>query len=297
MLTVTHLSKRFGDIQAVKDISFHVKKGSTFAFLGTNGAGKTTVIRMILHLLTPDQGDVVFTGGVLEEVTGIVFQTHRLDGALTLEENLMLRAKLHGIPKLKAKQRIDHLLDLTKMSEKRKRRYGDCSGGEKRKIDIIRALLHDPAFLILDEPTTGLDAESRKDIWKFLRRQQKEQDLTIFLTTHYIEETEDADDVLIMHEGIVEVQGTPQKLKTRYGKTALKLYPADHDHLINLLTEQNIAFQLENNNIFINLQTTKEAIAILNTVQDHIDHFSIQEASLEQVFLKVTEQLKREAVQ
>lgn len=249
MLKVNRLSKSFGKVHAVKDVSFHVKKGSTFAFLGTNGAGKSTVIHMIINLLKPDHGDITFTGGALEEVT--------------------------------------HLLD------KRKRQYGQCSGGEKRKTDIIRALLHHPNFLILDEPTTGLDAESREEVWAFLRSIQIERGLTIFLTTHYIDEAEDADDVLIMHDGQVEVEGTPHELKSNYSKTTLLLYVDNKDHIINWLNSRQYSFESTNNMISITLQKSKEAIPILNMAEEDITHFSIEEASLEQVFLQVTEQIKR----
>ena len=295
MLKVNRLSKSFGKVHAVKDVSFHVKKGSTFAFLGTNGAGKSTVIHMIINLLKPDYGDIIFTGGTLEEVTGIVFQTHRLDEELTIEENLMTRAKLYGLSKKEALKRIDELLEVTHLLDKRKRQYGQCSGGEKRKTDIIRALLHHPNFLILDEPTTGLDAESREEVWAFLRSIQIQRGLTIFLTTHYIDEAEYADDVLIMHDGQVEVEGTPHELKSNYSKTTLLLYVENKDHIINWLNSRQYSFESTNNMISITLQKSKEAIPILYMAEEDITHFSIEEASLEQVFLQVTEQIKRKA--
>lgn len=297
MLKVTNLSKRFGDVEAVKDVSFHVKQGSTFAFLGTNGAGKSTVIHMIINLLTPDQGEITFTGGVLQEVTGVVFQTHRLDAELTLEENLMIRAKLYGMSKSEAKNRVDELLELTHLTSKRHRLYGNCSGGEKRKTDIIRALLHQPRFLILDEPTTGLDAESRQEIWSFLQKRQKEQGLTIFLTTHYIEEAEYVDHVLMMHEGHVEVEGTPRELRTNYSKTILKLHATDRDQIIDWLGSHHYSFESENNVFCIRLEKSTEAIPILHQLEDVISHFSIEEASLEDVFLNITEQIKAEVKQ
>jgi len=293
MLKVNRLSKSFGKVHAVKDVSFHVKKGSTFAFLGTNGAGKSTVIHMIINLLKPDHGDITFTGGAFEEVTGIVFQTHRLDEELTIEENLMTRAKLYGLSKKEALKRIDELLGVTQLSDKRKRQYGQCSGGEKRKTDIIRALLHHPKFLILDEPTTGLDAESREEVWAFLRSIQIERGLTIFLTTHYIDEAEDADDVLIMHDGRVEVEGTPHELKSNFSKTTLELHADNKNHIIDWLNCRQYSFVSTNNMISITLQNSKEAIPILNMAEENITHFSIEEASLEQVFLQVTEQIKR----
>src|SRR5690625_565295 len=162
MLTVKHLNKRFEHIEAVKDVSFHVYKGSTVAFLGTNGAGKSTVIHMIIDLLKPDAGSIKFTDGVLQEMIGVVFQSHRLDEAFTIEENLMMRARLYGMSKKEAKKSIEELLELTDLADKRDRLYGQCSGGEKRKADIVRALIHHPQMHILDEPTTGLRSEERR---------------------------------------------------------------------------------------------------------------------------------------
>lgn len=292
MLEVNHVSKSFGRVRAVKDVSFHVKKGSTFAFLGTNGAGKTTVLHMIINLLKPDQGNITFTGGVLQEVTGVVFQTHRLDEELTIEDNLLIRAKLYGMRKEKAKERVEDLLKLTNLLEKRDRLYGHCSGGEKRKADIIRALLHQPSFLILDEPTTGLDAEAREEIWLFLKDLQEKRELTIFLTTHYIEEAEYVDYVLIMHEGEIEVEGTPAELRTIYSKMTLMLYANNQDHVIDRLQSNNYSYEYNEDTVFITINKSKEAIPILRLVEDLISNFSIEEASLENVFLQVTEQIK-----
>lgn len=292
MLKVRQLSKHFGDVHAVKDVSFHVKKGSTFAFLGTNGAGKSTVIHMIINLLKPDHGDISFTGGVLQKVTGVVFQNHQLDAELSIEENLIIRATLYKIPKKDAMKQINALLELTNMSGKRHRLYGNCSGGEKRKTDIIRALLHHPRFLILDEPTTGLDAESREEIWTFLQSLQQEQGLTIFLTTHYIEEAENVDYVLIMHEGKVEVEGSPDELRSQYSKTILKLHAVNQEHLIELLHSHQYSFERQKNGVSIQLDHSKDAIPILHLLEDEITNFSIEEESLENVFLHVTEEIK-----
>ena len=154
MLEVSHLSKQFGSIKAVNDLSFSVRKGTTFAFLGTNGAGKSTVIHMIIGLLKPDKGEINFDTDTLPEEIGVVFQNHRLDDDFTIEENLMIRAQLYGVSKAHAQKRVNELLQAIDLTDKRDRIYGECSGGEKRKTDIIRALLNQPHFLILDEPTT-----------------------------------------------------------------------------------------------------------------------------------------------
>ncbi|HLR16017.1 MAG TPA: ABC transporter ATP-binding protein [Bacillota bacterium] len=293
MLRVNQISKRFGSIEAVKNVSFHVKEGSTFAFLGTNGAGKTTVIQMMIELLKPDHGEIIFSDGNLQEVTGVVFQNHRLDEELTIEENLIVRALLHGMGKKAAKERVAELLNLTNLTDKRQRLYGKCSGGEKRKTDILRALLHHPRFLILDEPTTGLDAESREEIWSLLRQLQKEQGITIFLTTHYIDEAEYVDYVLIMHEGSIEVEGTPDELRREYSKTVLTLYPLQKDNLIACLHDLEHSFVDDEDVLHVTLDSTIDAIPILHDGEPYLADFSINKASLENVFLQVTEQIKR----
>lgn len=287
MLTVNHLSKSFGKVHAVKDVSFNVKKGSTFAFLGTNGAGKSTVIHMMIDLLKPDAGKIKFMDDILP---GVVFQSHRLDEELSIENNLMIRAKLYGMSNQEAKKSINELLELTNLSNKRDRLYGKCSGGEKRRADIVRALIHQPNMLILDEPTTGLDAESREEVWMLLQRLQKEQELTIFLTTHYIEEAEHVDYVVMMHEGVIEVEGTPDDLRNHYAKTTLILDVKNEDEVKRLLEDQ--LYELNDNKVYIRLDSNKDAIAILKIVEKEIIDFTIKEASLERVFLQITEQIK-----
>lgn len=289
MLTVTDLSKSFGSVKAVNGVSFHVKKGETFAFLGTNGAGKSTVIHMIINLLRPDKGAVsIADNGKI----GVVFQTHRLDEGLTIEDNLLTRAKLYGISHQKAKQKVHTLLAFMQMLEKKHRKYGQCSGGEKRKVDIIRAIIHDPNILILDEPTTGLDAESRVEIWNLLKKLKQQNNLTIFLTTHYIEEAEDADDVVIMHEGHIEVRGTPKQLRKKYSKAILTLHAKDIEELSSFLSNQMYQFEVKNNQIVMEFSHTNETIPLLHTVRDMINDFSVKEPSLEQVFIEITERLK-----
>src|SRR5699024_6356205 len=179
---------------------------------------------------------------------------------------------------------------------KRKRKYGTCSGGEKRKTDIMRALIHEPKLLILDEPTTGLDVESRVEIWEMLRHLQAEQGLTIFLTTHYIEEAADADHVVIMHEGEIEVEGTPGDLKEQYAETVLTLYAEKIERLKERLTEYDVAFEVVKDCCVIPLQTSIDAIEILQLVGDYITRFTLKEASLEDVFIQMTKQMKRQVM-
>ncbi len=295
MLSVTNLSKQFNQVRAVKNISFHVKKGELFSFLGTNGAGKSTVISMIIQLLKPDTGQIHLAKGAR---LGVVFQSHRLDKALTLEENLLLRARLYRIDHQTAKKRLDYLFNLLGLSHKRQTLYGVCSGGEKRKADIIRALLNQPTFLILDEPTTGLDAESRQEIWIFLHYLKETTNLTLFLTTHYIEEAEDSDYILIMHQGKVITKGTPYDLKKNYAKASLKLEAKDKERLKqHLRTKTDLRFEINHQTFLIYLQTSKEAITLLHSIQDLISAFTLNEGRLEDVFLNVTKQEEEKGAQ
>lgn len=293
MLKVSHLSKKFDDVKAVNDLSFSVEKGNTFAFLGTNGAGKSTVIHMIIGLLSPDSGEIVFDKDIPQDEIGVVFQNHRLDEDFTIEENLMIRAQLYGVSKKNAQKHVSELLQAINLTDKRDRIYGKCSGGEKRKADIIRALLNNPQFLILDEPTTGLDAESREEIWLFLKKLQTDFGMTIFLTTHYIEEAEYVDYVVIMHEGKIEVEGTPEQLRIEYSKTILTLTSKNEKELLSLLQTYTYPFECKNNLFFIEVNNSKEAIPILQQATEFISDFSIIKANLEHVFLQVTKQIKR----
>jgi len=228
MITVDHLSKQFGDLAAVEDLSFEVDEGSLFAFLGTNGAGKTTTISCMTTLLGFNEGTIVIDGlrvghddHRIRERIGVVFQQSLLDPALTARENLRLRATFYGVPP----GRIDELARLIDLTGFLDRRYGVLSGGEKRRVDIARALIHRPRVLFLDEPTTGLDPQSREQVWDAISELRSSLGLTVFLTTHYMHETESADRVLIIDHGRALASGTPVDLRARYSTALLSLVP------------------------------------------------------------------------
>ena len=234
IIEIENLNKSFGEIKAVKDLSFCVKEGELFAFLGVNGAGKSTTINIICAQLSKDSGRVTIDGEDLDtngdkikERMGVVFQRSVLDMPLTVYDNLQSRAALYGIVGKAFEKRLLELCDLLDISDLLKRTVGKLSGGQKRRIDIARALLHNPKILILDEPTTGLDPQTRKKIWDAIYKLRKSQNMTVFLTTHYMEEAAEADYVVIIDGGSVSAKGTPLELKNQYTGDFVTIYGTD----------------------------------------------------------------------
>lgn len=231
IIEIEHLNKSFGDIHAVNDLSFHVRKGELFAFLGVNGAGKSTTISILCGQLRRDGGEVRVCGKSLEgggrEITrhlGVVFQNSVLDQSLTVRDNLESRAALYGITGTDFRNRMSELAELLDFGNLLGRTVGRLSGGQRRRVDIARALLHRPQILILDEPTTGLDPQTRQLLWRVIRRLRREEDMTVFLTTHYMEEAADADYVVILDSGKIAAEGTPLDLKNRFTGDFITFY-------------------------------------------------------------------------
>ncbi|MGN0169979.1 MAG: ABC transporter ATP-binding protein [Lachnospiraceae bacterium] len=231
MIAIDHLSKSFGTVKAVNDLSFRVKKGELFAFLGVNGAGKSTTISMICGQLSPDGGSIKVNGRdpkaegkQIKEQIGVVFQDSALDKPLTGRENLRSRAALYGITGAAFDKRLQELIDIFALQEFIDRPVGKLSGGQRRRLDIARALIHRPQLLILDEPTTGLDPQTRKMIWNIIENLRMSEGLTVFLTTHYMEEAAAAGFVVIIDHGCIAAEGTPYELKNEYVKDYLSLY-------------------------------------------------------------------------
>ena len=219
VIEIKNLVKNYGETLAVDDLSFSVKKGELFAFLGVNGAGKSTTISIICGTLNKTSGKVFVCGKDLDEgrgdisrKIGVVFQSSALDKSLTVKDNLLSRAALYGIYGAEAKKRVNELAGKLGFKDLLKRTLGKLSGGQKRKIDVARALIHDPEILILDEPTTGLDPQTRKTLWEFISSLRKNENMTVFLTTHYMEEAAQADRVLVMSKGHVVMEGTPKEV-------------------------------------------------------------------------------------
>lgn len=231
IIQIEHLCKSFGPVQAVRDLSFQVRQGELFAFLGVNGAGKSTTISILCGQLRKDSGSVYVCGeevdGRLDQITrrlGVVFQNSVLDQALTVRDNLRSRAALYGITGKECKMRMQELAALLDFEDLLGRTVGKLSGGQRRRIDIARALLHRPEILILDEPTTGLDPQTRKLLWDVVQDLRKRVGMTVFLTTHYMEEAADADYVVILDSGAIAAEGTPLELKNTYTGDFITLY-------------------------------------------------------------------------
>lgn len=230
-IEIEGLNKHFGDIHAVQDLSFHVQEGELFAFLGVNGAGKSTTISILCGQLQKDSGRVTVCGenidhsmAAVSRRLGVVFQNSVLDSALSVQDNLRSRAALYGITGAAFRQRLAELCELLELSPLLGRAVGKLSGGQRRRVDIARALLHRPEILILDEPTTGLDPQTRRLLWDVVRTLREQQHMTVFLTTHYMEEAADADYVVILDSGRIVAEGTPLALKNTYAGDFLTLY-------------------------------------------------------------------------
>ncbi|MFW8622457.1 ATP-binding cassette domain-containing protein [Corynebacterium glutamicum] len=288
ILKVRDLVKRYGDTVAVDGLSFDVSQGEIFAFLGENGAGKTTTISCLIGVDQPTSGEIELQGGQVDsEKLGVVFQQSVLDPLLSAKENLETRGQLYpGV----GKQRVAQLIEQIGMEGFADRRYGVLSGGEKRRTDIARALLHSPDILFLDEPTAGLDPRSRRQVWDTINSLRNDVGLTVFLTTHYMEETELADSVLIIDRGKEVASGTPMELRARYTTTELTLRTNDPTHLGKELA--HLSPEIDGDRLRIKLENGLEA-ARLATELDGVLDVEIRHGSMDDVFLAVTAERKR----
>lgn len=290
-IDIQHLYKSYGEVKAVQDLSFRVKKGELFAFLGLNGAGKSTTISILCGQLQKDGGMVAINGKNLDESPeeikrdlGVVFQNSVLDKPLSVYENLKTRAALYGITGEEFSKRIEELDALFDLKEILKRPYGKLSGGQRRRVDIARALLHDPGILILDEPTTGLDPQTRKTVWKVIEGLQKSEGLTVFLTTHYMEEAADADYVVILDSGKIAAEGTPLQLKNAYAKDYIYLYNVSEEEV----KELQKPYEAVRDGFKITLSKTEEATAIILENPELFKDYEIVKGRMDDVFLEVT---------
>ena len=292
IIEIKNLSKQFDKFVAVNNISFTVKQGELFAFLGTNGAGKSTTISMLCTLLPKTSGSIIVDGfdtdkepAEVRNRLGVVFQTNVLDDLLTVGDNLNTRARFQGLCGDELHYRIKELRDIFGLSDIWKRPFGKLSGGQKRKCEIARAILNRPEILILDEPTTGLDPQTRTAIWKLIRDMQTQQGMTVFLTTHYMEEA--ADNVLILERGKICAEGTPDTLKSKYGKDTLKLRFGDLKKGSEKLRAMGYTPNQKADYVAISIEDSHEALKIVNSLDDFLD-FELIKGNMDDVFLAVT---------
>lgn len=291
IIEINHLSKVFGEIKAVQDLSFRVKEGELFAFLGVNGAGKSTTIHIMCGQLDKDSGSVIIDGCDLDYNVdrikgelGVVFQNSLLDNALSVYDNLESRAALYGIFGSTFRERLSEFAKLLDFEDLLKRPVGKLSGGQRRRIDIARALLHNPKILILDEPTTGLDPQTRKILWNVISDLRQNKNLTVFLTTHYMEEAAEADYVVILDNGKISAKGTPLELKNIYTGDFITLYNVNEEELQVLgvdYTPVRDAFRLFVPNT---AKATELILAHPNIFRD----YEITKGKMDDVFLAVT---------
>ncbi|MEX1308151.1 MAG: ABC transporter ATP-binding protein [Eubacteriales bacterium] len=293
MIEVKDLKKNYKDVKAVKGISFSVKKGDFFAFLGENGAGKSTTINIIATRLKKTSGEVIIGGNRVDENDdairrdlGVVFQGNMLDAFLTVRENLMTRGRLYGLTQSEVKTRIELLCDQLGLTEFIDRRYGRLSGGQKRRADIARALIHEPKLLILDEPTTGLDPKTRQAVWRVVKSLSETTGLTIFLTTHYMEEAANADEIVIIDAGEIKAKGNPETLRSTYSTDRLVMIPKDRARLADGLKQMRLDYITNKETLTVELPNSFAALDIIQVQKNHIDEFEVIRGDMDDVFIR-----------
>lgn len=291
IIEIKHLNKSFKEVHAVNDLSFYVKRGELFAFLGINGAGKSTTISIMCGMLNKDSGTIIINGKNIEtdmkdiaKTIGVVFQNSVLDSVLSVKDNLLSRASLYGLYGKDAMAKINELAELLDFKDLMNRIVGKLSGGQRRRIDVARALLHDPEILILDEPTTGLDPQTRKVLWHVIESYRTEKQMTVFLTTHYMEETADADYIVILDSGKIAAEGTPLDLKNKYTGDFITIYNKKEEDIKVL----NLPYVIIRDGIRIEVKNTEEARNLIIKYPNTFTDFEITKGKMDDVFLAVT---------
>lgn len=291
IMEISHLYKSFSEVKAVQDLNFCVKKGELFAFLGVNGAGKSTTINIMCGELRKDSGSVRICGADLDREPdsirrklGVVFQGSVLDKDLSVRDNLRSRAALYGIHGKAFEKRLEELTELLDFADLLKRPLGKLSGGQRRRIDIARALLHEPEILILDEPTTGLDPQTRTNLWQVIGRLRREQGMTVFLTTHYMEEAADADYVVIIDRGRIAAEGTPLTLKNTYTGDFITLYGITEEQVKTL----GASYESIRDAYRVFVKDTAVATELILRYPEIFRDYEITKGKMDDVFLAVT---------
>ena len=291
IIKISHLCKSFGDVKAVQDLTFRVKEGELFAFLGVNGAGKSTTINIMCGQLSKDSGEVEIDGVNIDKnpdcmkgILGVVFQNSVLDSALTVYDNLQNRGALYGITGKAFQERLAELAKLLEFEDLLKRAVGKLSGGQRRRIDIARALINKPKILILDEPTTGLDPQTRKNLWNVITNLREKENMTVFLTTHYMEEAGEADYIVILDGGKISAEGTPLELKNTYTDDYITLYGADEDAVKML----GVEYEQLRSAFRLSVPNTAKATELILQHPELFSDYEITKGKMDDVFLNVT---------
>ena len=291
IVEIKNLRKSFGEVKAVRDISFHVEQGELFAFLGVNGAGKSTTISIICGQLAKDKGSVEICGKSIDDSIddvkrsiGVVFQNSVLDQSLSVSDNLKSRAALYGIKGSEFKKRQTELAEILNFKDLLNRTVGKLSGGQRRRIDIARALLHKPKLLILDEPTTGLDPQTRRLLSEVVNDLRKNEGMTVLLTTHYMEEATDADYVVILDSGKIVAEGTPLELKNKYTGDFITIYEADESEIKKL----GMPYEILRDSIKVSVPDTAAATKLITENPELFTDYEVTKGKMDDVFLSVT---------
>lgn len=291
IIEISHLNKSYGEVKAVQDLSFRVKRGELFAFLGVNGAGKSTTISMLCGQLKKDSGDIAVCGCDVEKdfeqvsrKIGVVFQSSALDVQLSARDNLRSRAALYGINGKAFTRRFHELAETLDFADFADRPLSKLSGGQKRRLDIARALLHEPEILILDEPTTGLDPQTRRLLWDVMERLRKEKGMTVFLTTHYMEEAADADYVVIIDSGRIAAEGSPLELKNKFVGDYVTVYGAEEKEIAAL----GLPYEAVRDGFRVSAPDTEAVTALIVSHPALFRDYEVTKGKMDDVFLAVT---------
>ncbi len=300
-IEIRSLVKKYGDVLAVDGISFDVDEGTLFAFLGPNGAGKSSTINSICSTTEITAGSVMVSGydavkdsAHVRSCIGVVFQESVLDELLTVRENLETRAGLYNLPGNLVRQRISEVADAVSITDILGRRYGKLSGGQRRRVDMARGLMHRPKILFLDEPTTGLDPQTRLKVWETVERLQKSTGMTVFMTTHYMEEAASADKVAIIDKGRIAAQGTPEELRLKYSSDYLKIQPKNAGELKERLDAIGVKYEEDRGLIIVKCGSSMEALELLKKTEKHVFQFEVVRGSMDDVFMALTGHAIRE---
>jgi ABC-type multidrug transport system, ATPase component len=301
IIEVRNFTKKYGDFIAVNDISFDVEEGSIFAFLGPNGAGKSTTINTLCTIFEKTSGTLLINGkdvssqkSEVRAAIGVVFQDSTLDAKMTIEENLKMHCVFYNIPRKEVEERIQFVLKLVDLLGERKKSVSALSGGMKRRVEIARGLIHYPKVLFLDEPTTGLDPQTRAHIWEYLLKLQKERNITIFLTTHYMEEAEICNKIAIIDNGVIVAHDTPYALKKEFTKDKAYITTQNEQELELLLSRYSLEYEKKDGYYKVDAEMLDRLLQVLSDHKEHISNIEIKKGTFNDVFLEITGKKIRE---